>query len=528
MRRSRAVEQLRFGEAGDEPEEESATPLGPTATRLAPSDRALRIAEFYERLDGALRSAFPAELWVTGEIRSLRESKGHRFIELADEGPSPRIESGVTIAAGTPRLAARPPAQSLEVACWAREWPAIERALSEAGITLQEGLVVRIKGRVSIYEAGGRIRFTMTALDVEALLGGIAAARRRLLQCLAAEDLLFANARLPVPLVPLRIGVVTSAGSEAYRDFTGQLARSGFAFEVRLEHSLVQGNEAPTQLAAALGRLALFAPDLAVVVRGGGGKGDLACFDSETVARAIATAPFPIWTGIGHTGDRAVADEVAAASFITPSACGEAVVDVVARYLDGIYQRAATLSSLASARLDATLVDLNGRARAVGMIARHQLDRRTDEALRTAGRLESAATGGIGRTLHALERAAGGLGEAVSRSLESLAHTLRSQAAVMRAYDPARQLERGWSLTHDETGRLLRSVTNVERGTTLTTRLTDGQLLSVVHATVARGESPPDGEPRPSSKQEHGRDYRRPMGDGDDAERDRRAGGRDE
>lgn len=528
MRRSRAVEQLRFGEAVYEPEEESATLLGPTATLRAPSDQALRIAEFYERLDGALRNAFPAELWVTGEIRSLRESKGHRFIELADEGPSSRTGRGMTSAAGTPRLAARPPAQSLEVACWAREWPAIERALSEAGITLEEGLVVRIKGRVSVYEAGGRIRFTMTALDVEALLGGIAAARRRLLQCLAAEDLLAANARLAVPLVPLRIGVVASAGSEAYRDFTGQLARSGFAFEVRLEHSLVQGSEAPAQLAAALGRLALFAPDLAVVVRGGGGKGDLACFDSETVARAIATAPFPIWTGIGHTGDRAVADEVAAASFITPSACGEAVVGVVARYLDGIYQRAATLSSLASARLDATLADLNGRARAVGMIARHQLDRRADEVLRTAGRLESATAGGIDRSLQALERGASELGQAVNRSLESQAHTLRSQAAVMRAYDPARQLERGWTLTHNETGRLLRSVADAEVGTTLTTRLADGRLLSVVQATVAQEKIPPDGELGPSAQQEGGRDHRRPRGDGDDVGRDRRAGGRDE
>src|SRR6201999_3372326 len=121
----------------------------------------------------------------------------HRYLELADAGAAAET-------------AGRGAAQQLEVVCWSREWPTIAAALNEAGVELEVGRVVRVRGRVSVWEGGSKLRFTLTALDVEALLGGIAAARHRLLTALAAEGLLEANRRLPLPLVPLRIGLVTS------------------------------------------------------------------------------------------------------------------------------------------------------------------------------------------------------------------------------------------------------------------------------------------------------------------------------
>ena len=137
---------------------------------------------------------------------------------------------------------------------------------------------------------------------------------------------------------------MTSPGSEAYRDFTGQLERSGYDFEVRFEPSVVQGPEAPAQIAGALARLEMLDPQLVVLVRGGGAKGDLAAFDTELVARAIASARSPVWTGIGHTGDRSVADEVAQKALVTPTQCGEAVVAVVAAYLEGVDRRSRQLA----------------------------------------------------------------------------------------------------------------------------------------------------------------------------------------
>ncbi len=201
----------------------------PQAEPGSASDAALSISEFYSRVKGALRETFPGEVWVTGEIRKVTTSRGHHYLELADRLDAldrPSVE-GLTVArGGLPRNANA----TLEVACWARDWPVVQYELEAVGVELTPGLVVRVRGTVTVWEGGSKLRFSMTALDVEALVGGIAAARRRLLGALASEGLLEANRRQRLPLVPLRIGLVTSPGSEAYRDFTGQLERSGYLF----------------------------------------------------------------------------------------------------------------------------------------------------------------------------------------------------------------------------------------------------------------------------------------------------------
>lgn len=432
---------------------------------LVPQDETLSIAAFYARVRRALAGAFPDEVWVSGEIRGMKEARGHRYLELAD----------VAAEAG-----ARAASQQLEVVCWAREWPRVAAALAAAGVNLEVGRVVRVRGRVSVWEGGSRLRFELRAIDVEALLGGIAAARHRLLQTLAAEGLLEANKARPLSLVPLRIGIVTSAGSEAHRDFTGQLERSGFAFTTRLEASLVQGPEAPRQIAAALGRLAAFAPDLAVVVRGGGARGDLAAFDSEDVARAIAAAPFPVWTGIGHTGDRSVADEVAQRALITPTACGEAVVAVVCAYRDHVAAQVAELGRLARARLESAEHLVEARRQAIGRGARHQLERRADLLAGARLALGRTATVGLARERARLDGFATAAAAAAQRLLERQEQDHLRCRQVLRAYDPRRQLERGWTLTRDEGGRLVRSVAALSAGARLTTRFSDGEATSRV------------------------------------------------
>ena len=206
----------------------------PVAASGAGSDAALSVGEFYERVRGALREAFPDEIWVTGEICKVTTSRGHHYLELADhEGPALKQADGTGSARSL--TSARSARATLEVACWARDWPVVQYELEAVGVELVPGLVVRVRGKVSVWEGGSKIRFSMTALDVEALVGGIAAARRKLLGTLAGENLLEANRRLALAPVPLRVGLVTSPGSEAYRDFTGQLARSGYLFDIRFE-----------------------------------------------------------------------------------------------------------------------------------------------------------------------------------------------------------------------------------------------------------------------------------------------------
>jgi exodeoxyribonuclease VII large subunit len=433
----------------------------------------LSIAEFYARVRQALRNEFAEEVWVTGEIRSMRESRGHHYFELGDHSAD---SSG------------RQAAQQLQVTCWARDWPGVASALAAAGVDLEVGRVVRVRGKVGVWDGASKLQFTLTALDIEALLGGIAAARRRLLALLEAEGLLRANALLVVPLVPLRIGLVTSPGTEAHHDFVGELERSGIAFEIQLEGSLVQGADAPAQIAAALRRLEAFSPDIAVVIRGGGARGDLACFDAEDVARAIAMAPFPVWTGIGHTGDRAVADEVAGRAFITPTACGEAIVATVVAYWEDVQRRINSASALARARLDAQAHRVLAARERLSSSVRYQLDRRTRDLVLAATQLSDVATDAVVSAAQRLSVEATSLRRAADRAVAAEETALERRTQVLRAFDPRRQLERGWSLTRVSSGRIIRSASEVAPGELLVTQLADGEVASIVREAIASNE----------------------------------------
>ncbi|MHB8246784.1 MAG: exodeoxyribonuclease VII large subunit [Acidimicrobiales bacterium] len=460
----------------------------------AASDSALSIAGFYERLRVALRAEFPEEIWVTGEIRKVTISKGHRYIELADHDPdceeSPRPYGTRTGRAG---------GSTLEVACWARDWPAIAAALDAVGVELTAGLVVRVRGKVSVWEAGARVRFSLSELDVQSLVGGIAAARRKLLTTLESEGLIDANRARPMPLVPLRIGLVTSAGSEAYRDFTGQLKHSGMAFVTRFEASLVQGPDAPQQIAGALHRLQRAELDLIVLVRGGGAKGDLAAFDHEAVARAIVSSRYPIWTGIGHTGDRSVADEVAHRALVTPTACGEAVVAAVLAYLDSLSSKAQRLVRAGVRAVDQASRDLMSRRSDLSRSGHRQLVSADAALSHGRDRAERSALLAIERCDAVLSGRTSRFAYLAAQHLSAAEQHVRRQRAMLEAFDPRRQLERGWSLTKLADGSIVRSVGAISVEDEVTTMVADGSFV----ATVLRTEKRTD-EQTESMEEHHG------------------------
>ena len=459
-----------------------ATSAAASAPPGSASDTALSVSEFYDHVRGALKQAFPEEVWITGEICKVTTSRGHHYLELADhlEGPRPSLSETPSAGRGQP---GRNATAMLEVACWARDWPVVQYELAAVGVELVPGLVVRIRGKVSVWEGGSKLRFSMTALDVEALVGGIAAARRRLLGTLAAEGLLQANRLRPLALVPLRVGLVTSPGSEAYRDFTGQLERSGYRFDVRFEPSSVQGPDAPAQIAAALTRLGGFGPDLVVVVRGGGAKGDLAAFDSELVARAIALSPVPVWTGIGHTGDRSVADEVAHQALVTPTQCGEALVAVVTAYLEGTERRALRIGRRVEAHLDEAGRELARSCKTIVRATVQGMERSALGVRAAETRVASAALVAIERSQGRLVNRAQRLAGPATQQLTVEAQRISHQRELLQLLAPRHQLERGWSLTRDEQGRVVRSSAALRRGDRLVTTFADGSAASVVEET---------------------------------------------
>ncbi len=448
---------------------------------------ALSITEFYRRIDRALRSSFPEQTWITGEIRSIKTlPKGHCFIDLVD--PTNAHDSA---------------APTLNVKCWSKTWHRVRTNLDALGITLDAGMVVRVRGEVQLYKARGTVDFVLSELDTDALLGRVAVERARLIKALVDEALFDRNRRVAVPRLPLRVGLVASPATEGFRDFIGCLDASGMAFDVRVNPVQVQGRRAPMAVASAIRRLQSESCDILVVIRGGGSKADLATFDAEPVARAVATSEVPVWTGIGHTGDQSVADEVANRSFITPTECGQELARLVIDFWRSSRDAGLVAGRLARQQMASAERSLDRRRRGAATGTRSQLDRHADRLVHRSYTLRAAVRGQIDSRDRQLKAGAELLAKSSTRTLatEQEGVTVRARRLTLQpgrrlevedlrlghwqrllgAYDYQRQLERGYSVTRDATGAVVRSAAAVTVGSLLLTRLSEGEVVSTVN-----------------------------------------------
>ena len=403
----------------------------------------LEVSEFYERLSAHLESAFGRRhpCWVRGEIEKLYE-KNHLYLDVVDA--SGERES---------------PPSVLKVRCWQSVWSPLKRDLRERGITLAEGSVINFKGYVGVYRPRGEIGFAITAIDVEGLEGDAARARAALIDKLQKEGVLEANRTRPAPAVPLRVGLVSSPRTEGYNDFTGQLMTSRFGFEIVLVPTSVQGDSAPSEVVRAIEVLDREGVDVICVVRGGGSKGDLACFDDERIARAIAASQTPVLTGIGHTGDVSIADLAASHSAITPTKLGEHLVTIVAEWRE----RSVLAPGERVRRATAAVVD---------EASEYVAERRRTMVLAVRDRL-------MAEQQH-LEHVGGSLARHARHLLEVEASHLAAVSKLTAAYDPNRRLAQGWSIVTNSSGKVVRSVGDARLGEVVTIRVGDGALDAAV------------------------------------------------
>jgi len=452
----------------------------------------------------ALEAIFPDEFWVRGEIQGLRKSPaGHLYFDLVEPGATGRGQD-----ARLSTVAFRGPLRG------------IEAVLRKVGnLELRDGIEVRIRGKVDFYPPQGRVQFMMSAIDPRHTLGQLSADRDRVMRALAAEGLLERNAAVQVPLVPLRVGLVTSHDSAAYNDFVQELAQSRYAFEITFVDARVQGIEAEETLVGALQVLGGRDVDVIAVVRGGGAKGDLLAFDRESVARAIATSTVPVFVGIGHEIDRAVADEVAHSSLKTPTACAAALVDRVGAFTQRLADLAASAAHQAerairsrTERLESDVArvrratemtltlgqrTLDSTRNAINTASRSTLGRAERQVADTAARVASSSKLLLAEAERDVVRVTTQLPATSARTISTAAARLEAAATLVRAVHPDRTLARGYTITRDTSGRAIVSAANVASGDEMVTSLIDGTLESTVtnsdHAGPPTSETPRTG-----------------------------------
>jgi exodeoxyribonuclease VII large subunit len=453
------------------------------------AEPAWRISALNAAIAEALRVRFPAEVWVVGEISNLRHRSGTAYFDLVEHDG----DRGRTIA--------QLPAAVLR---WERARFDADLARIE-GFALADGIEVLVGGRVDLFEPWGRVQLRVTRIDPAHTLGHMQAARDRLMAELAARGVLRANRRRTVGRPPLRIGLVTAPGTKGEQDLLSALAASGWPFHVVRAGARVQGPTCEVEVARALGRLARLHEreplDVVALVRGGGSAVDLQGFDAPGVAEAIVAAPFPVWTGLGHEQDRSVADEVAHACWPTPTAVGRELVDAVAGCANEVDEAAGALAAGAQGLLEATRRDL-ARAgdrlaggvtlrlraahaeldRAAGQLQglpRTRLAREERDLTRVRASLATAAAGATtpGERTR-LARAAGSLVREAEQLVAARRGRLELAQARLASLDPAVQLQRGFSITRDHRGAVVRSVRDVPVGAQLVTEVADGRLVS--------------------------------------------------
>ncbi|MEO2171829.1 MAG: exodeoxyribonuclease VII large subunit [Acidimicrobiales bacterium] len=411
----------------------------------------LTVGQLGELLKEGLSALFPGDLWVEGQVSGFHDARsGHAYFDLVE----PSDEPGRAVAA------------KLSVALFKQARGRVDRTLSEAGgLALSNDMQVRIQARIDFYPPSGRLQLIMQGIDPGFTLGRLAVERERLLHALADEGLLRANRANPIPVPPLRVGLVTSVGSAAHADFNEELSCSGFPFTILERDARVQGEGSAIDLAEALHMVATHRPDVIALVRGGGSATDLAAFDAEVLARTIATLDVAVVTGIGHEVDRAVADEVAHSAFKTPTACAAAIVGQVTAFADAFADLQESIAQRAGASTSRAADLLDDLAHRTATSATAVLDRRTDRLDDLVGRLRRSPTATLERQV---ERLAG-----ITDNL--------------RALDPARILARGWSITRLADGTLVRSVTDTATGDTLVTHVAGGTVTSTVDGTEPAG-----------------------------------------
>jgi exodeoxyribonuclease VII large subunit len=410
----------------------------------------LTVGEVCEGIRDALRAKFGPEVWVRGAISGLnRSANGHVYFTLID-----------------PEEVGRRPSAALDVALFAKAKYRVNAILKKTGsVRMEDGIEVAIGGAIDLYSPSGRVQMIMNMIDPSYTLGRLAESRDATLKRLAADELLDRNRLLPLPVLPLRIALVTSEGSAAEADFMHELSVSGISFEVSLFDSRVQGIDAPSTLSRAIAAAAMFGVDVIAVVRGGGAKTDLVAFDHYDVAAAIARADVPVILGVGHEIDRSICDEVAAISAKTPTAAAGWIIQQVLRFDHRVDSAASRLARAARSQLALA-------------------EQRCDSSSR---RLIAGSTATVAAASRHSSLATNRLASAARTSLVNARHRLDRGDLRRNALDPANLMARGWTITRDHNGTIVSSVDQVGLGDTVITQTADGEITSSVTASWHEG-----------------------------------------
>ncbi|HET9857455.1 MAG TPA: exodeoxyribonuclease VII large subunit [Chthoniobacterales bacterium] len=416
------------------------------------TSKVLSVSELTRSIRGTLETKFGA-VWVQGEVSNYKlHPSGHQYFTLKDA--------------------------RAQIAC-----VIFRNTMAPLRQPLADGAQVQIYANVTVFEARGQYQLSVQIIQPRGL--GVLQAKFEALKRKLEADGLFDPARKRVlPKFPKRIGIVTSPSGAAIRDILNVLRRRAPWLQILISPVRVQGTGAAQEIAVAIRELAkpnenFAAVDLIVVTRGGGSMEDLWEFNEEIVARTIADATVPIVSAIGHEIDFTICDFVADLRAPTPSAAAELIVpDIV----DLRRQMDVSARGLGRELLN-RMRDAQQRLDHAREILRRSLAHKIDNYRRGLSHaLATLQARSPVRELMLRRNRFGDLQrrftELPLRALENARHRFQKIEGILRVLGPEATLRRGYSITKNERGELIRTVTGVRPKLRLKTRVAEGEFES--------------------------------------------------
>lgn len=346
---------------------------------------------------------------------------------------------------------------------------------------LKDGLLVRAFGGVSVYERAGNYQIIVRQMELGGK-GQLQAQFEALKEKLQKEGLFDGARKRAIPLLPQHVGIVTSPTGAAIRDILNVLGRRYPNLHILLAPVRVQGEGAAEEIAAAIDTLNRRGGlDVLIVGRGGGSLEDLWCFNEEVTARAIARSTIPVISAVGHEIDFTISDFVADLRAPTPSAAAELLVgrkEDFERLLDDAGRR------LVRALREAALAARNRVLRASGSRLFLEPGNLVRQYAQRLDGLELRLKHAIGESLGDRRRRFGDIRMRMAHAArlwyQGCAQEVGRLRTQLRTLNPLAVLGRGYSITRDAQGRILRSAAAVKPGDRVRTMLSEGEFGSVV------------------------------------------------
>lgn len=427
----------------------------------------LSLVELNEMIKDYLRLRFDAPFWIHAEISELHENNnGHAYFELIEKD----LVSNRIIAKN-------------RATCWGNTFRLLKPYFENAtGERLRDGLRVLVACTVEYHELYG-ISLNIRDIEPSFTIGELALQRMKIIRQLQEDGVFDMNKNLVLSPIPQRIAIVSSATAAGYEDFMNQLKNNvnGLAFYTKLFPAVMQGEQCPSSIIAALDKIFTHQDkfDAVAIIRGGGASSELSCFDNYELAFNCTQFPLPIITGIGHERDESILDMVAHTRCKTPTALAEFLISSLKNELENLfYLQQMIVTTSKDQILEANIHLQNLRLKIPIIVNKIVLQQKS--LLSNIGKeLKNKEEKLIGKEQSKLEKLKDQLCLQKKLQINKRQHRLDFLEQEVKFSSPEIFFKRGFSRTYLN-GEIVKSIASIKKGDHISTLVGDGKIESIV------------------------------------------------